>query len=216
MGDLTRGPQAGKRAMGIIAAMVTLAAWVVIGLTLVPLPPRLDSAPHRAVGEMLAREALQLQQPGSRIVLITRDLENFKTPAYAAQTRAFESALKKAGLKTAITRVLKVDPLRAVAVPPGEFLELFGKLEDRDIIVSLLGPPRFDAGQLQQIGPRRPRVLAVCSGASPRQIELKGLFENKLLHGAVISRDDAAETPEDRFQLVTAANLSELPAPAAP
>lgn len=207
-----------RKIQGVVAAIVTLLALAVLVYTLKPPMPRLDRAPFQELGRRLGREAAQLQPPANRIILITRETAQFKTPAYAAMAEGFSQALAQAGAKPATVRVLKVDPLRVVSVPSGEYLELFRKLEDQDIIVSLLGPPQFDAGQLAAVGPRRPRVLAVCSGTLPRQVDLKHLFEDRLLHAAIISRTDAAPGAHDfdsLFKVITAANLSELPAPLA-
>lgn len=210
--------QASRKTLGTIAGLLTVVSVAVVYFTLNPITPSLDEAPFQELGRRLAQEAMQLQQPGSRIVLITRDATQFKTPAYQGMVRGFEQALQKAGVKLATSRILKVDPLRVVAVPPGEFAELFSKLEDRDIIVSLLGPPNLDAAQVAALGNRRPRVLAVCSGALPQQINLRRLFEANLLHTAVISRNEpasAGHTMDQLFKLISAANLSDLPAPIA-
>jgi len=209
----------GRKARGILAGLVALAAWAVVLFSLYPLPPRFDRGPHRALGQVLAQEALKLQQPGGRIILITRDTAMFKTPAFEAQAEGFQRTLKKARVEIAATRLLKVDPLRVLSVPPGDFLELLRKAGEKDVIVSLLGPPVLDAGQLAQLDGNRPRVLAVCSGAMPRQVDLKRLFDEKLIHAAVITREEpaasssaGANSPFDRhFKLITPANLAEMP-----
>lgn len=207
-----------SRLLGSIALAVILLSAAVVYVTLSPRTPAVDAAPFRDLGRRLGQEALQLQQSGSRIVLIDRDTTQFQTPAYRAMTEGFLEALKKAGAKPATVRTLKVDPLRVVGVPAGEYQELFRRLEDRDIIVSLLGPPNLDAGQLASLGPRRPRVLAVCSGNLPRQLDLKRLIEGGLLHTAVIHRTGtgaSARSFDQLFQVVTAANTADLPLPAA-
>lgn len=210
-------PARGKL-LGAAATVVMAASLAVLHVTLNPRPPGLDETPFRDLGRRLGQEAAQLQQSGSRIVLIARDTTQFQTPAYRAMAEGFAEALKKAGAKAATVRTLKVDPLRVVGVPAAEYQELYRKLEDRDIIVSLLGPPVFPAGQAASLGPRRPRVLAVCSGNLPRQVDLKQLLESGLLHTAVIHRPGAAasaQTFDQLFQLVTAANSADLPGPAA-
>jgi len=212
-------PPRGRKSRTIFACLLTLPAWVVIYFALYPLPPRFDRGPHLALGHVLAQEALKLQQPGSRIILITRDTTTFKTPAFEAQAERFRQTLKKARVEVAATHVLKLDPLRVLGVPSGDFLELMSKATDKDVIVSLLGPPVLDAAQLARLNSNRPRVLAVCSGAMPRQVDLKRLFDEKLLHAAVISRDAPAGSSAagangefDRlFKLITPANVAELP-----
>lgn len=204
----------GGAARGVIAGVVTLAACAAIYFSLVPVVPRIDTRPHQALGQALAAEALKLQQPGGRIILITRDTELFKAPAVEAQVEGLQSALRNAGAKIADTRSLKVDPLRVVSVPPGEFFDLLRKTNERDVIISLLGPPVLDDGQLTKLNGNRARVVAVCSGAMPLQVNLGKLFDQKLLDLAVISRNVAATAAggfDQHFKLVTAANLNELP-----
>jgi len=208
-----------RKTRGVLAALATLAAWAVLFLSLCPLPPRFDGEPHRELGQVLAQEALKLQQPGGRIILITRDTAMFKTPAFDAQAEGFRRTLKKARVEIAATRLLKVDPLRVLSVPSGDFLELLRKANENDVIVSLLGPPVLDAGQIAKLDGNRPRVLAVCSGAMPRQVDLKRLFDEKLIHAVVISREEPAASSaagatgafDRNFKLIKAANLAELP-----
>jgi len=211
-----------RKLRNIFAGLLALAAWAVIYFTFYPLPPRFDRGPHRALGQVLAQEALKLQQPGGRVFLITRDTAMFKTPAFEAQAEGFRQTLKKARVEIAATRLLKVDPLRILGVPPGDFLDLLSKANEKDVIVSLLGPPVLDAGQLAKLdGSNRPRVLAVCSGAMPRQVDLKQLFDEKLIHAAVINRiEPGASSGTGRtgdfdrlFKLSTPANLADLPTP---
>jgi hypothetical protein len=204
----------GKKTRGILAALVTLAAWAVILLSICQLPPGFDRGPHRALGQVLGQEALKLQQPGGRVILITRETGTFKAPAFDAQAEGLRQTLKKARADISATRLVTVDPLRALGVPPGDFLELLRKGSDKDVIVSLLGPPVLDAGQLTKLDSNHPRVIAVCSGAMPRRIDLKRLFDEKLLHVAVISLDEpagAASEFDRHFKLITAANLADLP-----
>lgn len=213
------GQPPGRKARGILAALAIVTAWAVILFSIYPFPPRFDREPHRELGQVLAQEALKLQQPGGRIILITRDTAMFKAPAFEAQAEGFRRTLKKARVEIAATRLLKVDPLRVLSVPSGDFLELLRKASEKDVIVSLLGPPVLDASQIAKLEGNRPQVLAVCSGAMPRQVDLKRLFDEKLIHAAVISREEPAAASaagatgafERHFKLITPANLTELP-----
>jgi hypothetical protein len=214
------GPPPAKKTRGIVASFVLLAAWAVVFFSVCPLPPRFDAGPHRALGQVLGEETLKLRDSSSRLIVITRDTEGFKTPASTAQLEGFQRALQKGGAKITATHVLKVDPLRVVGVPSGDFLELLRKSADNDVIVSFLGPPTLSGDQLAKLGNKRPHVLAVCSGAMPEQIDLPKLFEQKLLHVAVVSRPDTPRVASgsgggqggfDRmFKLITALNLAEL------
>jgi len=211
----TRHPAVISASVGII-----FLAWAVIHFTTTEGPPRFDAGPHRALGEVLAREALKVHESGKRLILITRETDQFKAPAFEAQLAGFEETLAKAGVKITTRRLLKVDPLRLPAVPPGDFAELLRKADEKDVIVSLLGPPILDDTQVDRLGKKRPHVLAVCSGTVPQRVDLRQLFKWKLMEVAVVSRDTPVGHPgggtqaefDRMFTLVTAANLSDLPA----
>jgi hypothetical protein len=174
-----------------------------------------------ALGETLAAEAIRLAEPGARIIVLAREPAPFDVPACAAQLEGFLSALKKSGQSVATLQRIQLDPLRLPAVPPGDFFEVIRRGRDNDVIVSFLGPPLLEPGQLAKLGAKRPRILAVCSGPLPARVDLRGLFAQKLLSAAVISRADAPahgttssrqRAFEQCFQLITPDNLAELPA----
>ncbi len=223
----TRPRQAsGSPMRSIVATLVILAAGVVIFLAVRPFPPRFDLGPHTALGEILAGEAKKLCEPGSRIIVIVRDTqEEFKAPASEAQFAGFQQALKKAGGKITTAHRFKIDPLRVVGVASGDFLEVLRRCADNDVVVSFLGPPTLSEDQLVKLGNKRPKILAVCSGAMPQLIDLRKLFDQKLLNAAVISRSDVSRTDSgagsgpaafDRmFKLITPGNIADLQQPPA-
>ena len=160
-------------------------------------------------------------EPGARLIVIARAKEPFQVPAAAAQLDAFLRAIEKAGKNVTTTRLLKVDPLRVTSVPPGDFFDLMRQAGSNDVIVSFLGPPLLNDEQVSRLAGKRPRILALCSGAMPLQVDLRKMFERQLLLTAVISRTNAparstagsAQAAFDQmFQVVTSANVAELPA----
>jgi hypothetical protein len=205
---------------GIVAGVVVLAAWAVVFFSVCPMSPHFDNGPHRALGQVLGEETLKLRDSTSRLIVITRDTAEFEAPAITAQLDGFQRTLRKGSAKITTTHLLKVDPLRVVGVAPGDFFELLRKSADNDVIVSFLGPPSLSDDQIARLGTGRPRVLAVCSGSMPQQIDLRKIFSQKLLHLAVISRPDATRAASgsgtaqggfDRvFKLITPANLADL------
>ena len=210
---------AGKPIISIAAGLVIVAACASLFFSLFGLPPRVETRPHQALGEVMAREALKQLGAGGRIILIRRDTAIFKNPAVDAQLAGFHHALRKAGATVAVTNVIKVDPLRLVGVPPGDFAQMLKKTSESDVVVSFLGPPVLGAEQMGKLGGKTPKILAVCSGAMPRQINLKRAFEEKLLHVAVLSRPDASASPpvsedpqawfDHYFLLATSADMVE-------
>jgi len=205
-----------------IAAIFTIAGAVAILFFSLREPrPGFDPRPEHALGQVLAEEAAKLLTGGGRLTVITRDPAAFASPASALQLEGFYAELKKSKLTVAATNIVQQDPLRLVRVPPGAFVDVMRKLGENDVIVSFLGPPVLDGEQKARLGEKRPYVVAVCSGWLPRQVDLKGLFAEKLLHVAVVSRLQAAPTPptsqnprewfDHYYEVITPANLSELP-----
>jgi hypothetical protein len=210
-----------RKSVNWAAGAVVLAAAGWLYLFLFPTPPAIDARPHQGLGEVIAAEALKLLEPGARLIVITRDQESFVLPAMSAQLESFLKAVTVAGKAPHAVRAIKVDPLRVVSVPPGDFHEMLRQGKDNDVIVSFLGPPALNADQLLRLGTKRCRVVALCSGAMPARIDLKKAFELKLLHVAIVSRTDApaqATAGSSRaafdqfFKVVTEANLADLTA----
>jgi len=209
-----------KKVINWLAGAVIVAAAVWIYLFFHPRPPSIDRRLHNKVGEVLAAETLKLLQPGARLIVIARAKEPFKVPAAAAQLDAFLRAIKQSGRTVSTMRLLKVDSLRAVSVPSGDFFDLMRQTATNDVIVSFLGPPLLSDEQAGKLAGKQPRILALCSGAMPVQVDLKRVFERQLLVTAVISRTNAPaqcgaggaqECFDQMFKLITPANVSELP-----
>lgn len=184
-----------------------------------PTPPPIDPRPHRMLGTVLANEAGQALNSGGRLLVIARENAEFRVPAADAQLAAFLETTKKLGKTVTLMRSVKVDPLRVVGVPPGDFLELLRQAKEEDVIVSFLGPPLLAEDQLAKLGTKRPRVIAACPGAVAAKIDLRRVFDQKLLTLAVVNRPDAPaqSSPGDerhafdeQFKVVNAGNLAEL------
>ncbi|HXI52193.1 MAG TPA: hypothetical protein VNH84_11825 [Candidatus Saccharimonadales bacterium] len=213
-----------KKAIAVIAVLVIVACAGSLYLSLYGLALREDTRAHRALGQIVGEEAVKLGGAGARIILITRDTSFYKNPAFDAMTASFQAALTAAGSKVGLTHTLKVDPLRATQVPPGDFLQILKKATDKDVLVSFLGPPLLTEEQLAGLGGKLPKLVAVCTGNMPRQFNLRRTFDQGLLHLAILSKPSAdnqlpggggAEACFDHlFLRVTSANLAELPAPA--
>jgi hypothetical protein len=159
-----------------------------------------------------------------RVIVIARGTAFFKNPAADVQLQSFYGAMQKAKLKIAATNIIKINPIMLVRVPPGDYVEILRRASESDVVVSFLGPPVLNPEQLARLGDPRPKVLALCAGSMPSQINLKQLFQMKLLHAAIISRKNAAlSSPppanpagwfDQLFLVVTPANLADLPPPA--
>src|SRR5947209_3893509 len=209
-----------------IAASVTLVgAAALLYFSLGEKPAQVEPGPPMALGQIMAEEAAKLTSAGGRLILITLDNSMSRNPTAELQMKGFFTGLRDANLTAALTNAIRLDPLRLVRVPPAGFFEILKKQSENDVIVSFLGPPVLTPEQRAKIADKKLRILALCSGAMPRQIDLKELFAQSLLHVAIISRSGQSPSPSspdatprdsfDRlFQVVTSANLSELPPPA--
>ena len=212
---------ANKRLINYFAAAVIMAVVIWLYVFFNPRPTAINRGLHNQVGEVLAGEAIKLLEPGARLVVIARAKEPFKVPAAAAQLDSFLRTIEKSGKTVSTTRLLKLDPLRVATVPPGDFFELMRQAGSNDVIVSFLGPPLINDEQLAKLAGKRPRILALCSGAMPVQVDLRKMFQRQLVLTAVVSRtnapaEPAGKTAQDAFnemlQVITPANVSELPA----
>jgi hypothetical protein len=185
--------------------------------------PKYDPAPQEAAGAVLAEETVKLAGSAGRITVIARDTALFANPAADSLLKGFCATLKRGGRTVTATNLVKLDPLRLVRVPPGDFYELLRKQTDRDVVVSFLGPPLLAPEQKARLGEKSARIVAFCPGPLPRQVNLVELFEQNMLHVVVISRPHPPLTPPSSpggrawfdylYQVITSANLAEMPVP---
>lgn len=199
------------------AVILACAAWLYVFLC--PTPPNIDPRPHQGIGEVMAAEALKLLEPGARLIVVVRSQDSFVLPAARVQFNSFLNAIRVAGKTPHAIRSINVDPLRAVAVPPGEFTDILRQGKENDVIVSFLGPPTLAPQPNPKVGSVHPRIVALCSGAMPARINLKKAFDQKLLHAAIVSRADAPATAspgnaraafDQMYRVITPDNLGEL------
>jgi hypothetical protein len=211
-----------SRVAGIIAGLAILAAAVTVVCSLNEGPPSFNPKPHEAVGWVMARQALGFLKPGGQITVISRDTSVFKQPAIDCQLASFQRTLQAAHTEPAVVQALQVDPLRSVEVPAGDFYEYIRKASTGSVIVSFMGPPLLTEAQRGQLGAIKPKIVAFCTGNLPDPAYLKVLFDQGLLHAAVVGRGNSPlpSTPPkdpqgwfDRFFLaVTASNAATLAA----
>lgn len=205
----------------IVSSLTIVGALGFLFLFFHAFPPRPPAPLHEAIGQVMAEQTLRLLGPDGRVLVISREIREFERSAAEMQLRAFIRALEKAGQKPSATRLVKIDPDRVVAVPPGDFLELLRKTSEKDVVTSFMGPPTLSGAQAAQLSATHAKVAALCTGPTPAIVDLQGLFSAGLLHAAVVDRKDAmmsaGAAPSGRvwferlYQLVTDANAAELP-----
>ena len=207
----------------ILAIVVVVACAGVLFFRFVGIPPRVDARAHVGIGEALAEQAVKLAGSGGKITLIAPDTSVHRHPGAEAQLKAFFKTLRRAGVTVSITNLIKLDPIRLVRVPPSDFINLLRKQSENDVIVSLLGPPIPTGEQKAALPGKHGRIIAVCSGEMPLHVNLKSLFDDNLLHAAIVSRptpgislpqtDDPQAWFQHFYMTVTSANLGDLPLP---
>ena len=172
----------------IAAIGVLIASLAALLLSLVQLPPYIDPAVHKDIGRAIARETLTLRKPGAPIIVIKRDTAAFPQPAADYQFKAFKKELARAKVEIASVQEVQLDPLKPVEVPPGDFLNLVRKAPADSVIVSFMGPPIFSDEQKSTLKTIKPEIFAFCSGNVTERVNVPRLFEEHLLHAAVVSR----------------------------
>src|SRR5579859_5757809 len=182
-----------NKAISSIAALVALGSILTLGFYASGgFRPHLDPVPPHAVGRVLAAQTLSLLKPGGSLTVITRDTATFQNPASDILLDSLRNALTKAGVKIDSLQTLQIDPLRPVAVPPGDFFQWIKNATKGSVIVSLMGPPLLTDAQLAQLGEVKPAIVAFCSGPVRDQVDLRSLFSRGLLQAAVVNKREAA------------------------
>ena len=214
-----------SKVIGTISGLTAIAACAAIYFsTRGRIGPEFDATPHEATGQVIAQQALGLLKPGGQISIIARDTRAFKNPASDAQLASFHKAVRNAGASIRTTLMLQVDPLRPVQVPASDFFELIRNSTPGSVIVSFMGPPLLSDVQRAQLGEIKPSIIAFCSGTIPELVDLRALFDQGLLHAAILAKhNQPAPSPGDlrkcfdnSFLAITSANLNDLPAMAGP
>jgi hypothetical protein len=170
----------------------------IIALSLWALPPKVDSQLYSEMGRVLARQALELLPPGGEISVIARDTTVYPQPAMEIALNEFRKEADRAGIKVT-ARLIQLDPLRPVEVPPGDFYEAIRRGKPNQVIVSLLGPPVLEPEQRNKLPQGRPKIVALCIGSLAEQSDLQGLFQEGLLHAAIV-RKKAPNPPAESFE----------------
>lgn len=200
-----------------LALIIAAGGWLYWFFT--PHVPALDERPYEAAGEKLASEAVRLLGSGGRVIVVVRDTSPFKIRAQEAMNAAFIATLKKSGQSPAVTHKIKLDPLRAIVFSGEDFAAALKGAQETDVLISFIGVPLLTEAQTARAGARRPKVLALCPLGSTPATELRRVFEQSILHGAVVLRLDSSphfgglgkqEAFARTFAWITPGNLAEL------
>ncbi|MGE3308793.1 MAG: hypothetical protein AB7O66_02400 [Limisphaerales bacterium] len=212
-----------RRSLEFTAGVCAFGTAVVAYVAVTDFPPSYDRAFHRSVGQAIARETLRHSNTGGAITAIVRDTAEFRHPEADAQFDGFEAAITAGGAVIEKIQGLQIDPLRPIAVPPGDFFELIRRAPQGSVIVSFMGPPELTPEQRALLPETKPAIIAFCPGNLPGRANLPELFQAGLLRAAIVDRPPPAAKPsggapparprvfEDAYRIVHAADASGLP-----
>lgn len=177
-----------RPSVSLLAGLGALGTAVLAYVAVTDFPPTIDPSFHQSVGQAMAQETLRHWKTGGTITAIVRDTTEFKHPEADAQFKGFQAAILKAGASVDNVQSLQLDPLRPIAVPPGDFFELIRKASRGSVLVSFMGPPELSSEQRSQLAEIKPAIVAFCPGNLPARTGLAELFEAGLLHAAIVDR----------------------------
>lgn len=176
-----------RRSIDAFALAVSVIAPAIAWLSLTDFSPRKDMAIYREVGRTLAVEASKALGNEGKVIVIARDTSTYRQPAMEISVQELEESLEHLGVSVT-HRLIQLDPLRPVEVPPGDFYEAIRRGKSNDVIVSFLGPPILEPEQQTKVKGAKPKMVALCTGTMAEQADLADLSARGLLRAAIVNR----------------------------
>ncbi|MCO5051071.1 MAG: hypothetical protein M9920_02055 [Verrucomicrobiae bacterium] len=183
-------------------------------------PPKINLKPSAAVGEVLAREAVQLADNAGPVVLLSRPVDKNEVDANGERINALMATLRRQSGVTLVTEWAPRPPgvMDVGAVSAEQFLAAIEKNPDAKVLLVFAGLPAWSPELAAKITARSLKVVAVCGyGANVR----RWLEAKSLVLAAVPRFDDppgnatAPQTAQDwfdrEFLMVRPDELSRLP-----
>ncbi|MGH7969258.1 MAG: hypothetical protein ACREIC_11085, partial [Limisphaerales bacterium] len=158
--------------------------------------------PSQALGEVLAEETLRLAGANRSITLITHD-SSWGPPSTAEQ--ALRAALKKEKATLDFVKTANLgNPMLSgeVGLKAADFFEAMEKSTKAGAVISLVGAPLLNEGDLARLMPAHPPVLVVATaslgdkmGVHTDPVRLASLIEAKVIQLAIIDGDEPTAQP---------------------
>jgi hypothetical protein len=183
----------------------TLAGWslLCIGLALLPgcKPRELQALlqPSQALGSVLAEECARAAGTKKQVALITYDAS--RGPASTAE-QALRDALKQRGFTVVVAKAADLgDPMKSgrLALNAADFFEALEKSAGAGAVISMVGAPSLNEGEVARLNPTHPPVLVVATaslgdkmGVHGDPVQLAQLLEAKVIQLAIIDGADPA------------------------
>jgi hypothetical protein len=176
---------------------------------------------HRRIGEVLAEESAKALGRQGRIVSIAIDTKDW--PELQTQVAAFKAKLKLLGNYEVREYEMDTKDQPKYGVGSGlsgrRYVRTVKKNLKADLFVSFVGAPKLSPEEIAELG-NKPKLVAESRSGD----NLPGLFENKMIVAAVVSRfqfpapgPEKPRTPEEwfvkRYQVLTADTVQALSKP---
>ncbi|HEU0009033.1 MAG TPA: hypothetical protein VFT34_04370 [Verrucomicrobiae bacterium] len=203
---------------GSLAVIVASSLWIYFAHFAAP---KINVPLHQAVGRVMAEETAKLLGNSGKIVVIAIDTP--KTPELKVQLEEFEKALKSfSGISVAKSYMLETEDKPKYGAGSGisarRYVRIVNKNTTADAIVSFVGAPELKEDEIRELQ-ARPKLIVEARSAD----KLKRLFDQHLLHVAIVSRFQFPAPVEGnpgtlrqwfdkRFQIVTAESAVTVPA----
>jgi hypothetical protein len=182
--------------------------------------PKINVPLHQAVGHVMAEETAKLLNNQGRIVIIA--IETAKDPELKVQLEEFERTLNQfSGIKVAKTYMLETENRPKYGAGSGlsgrRLVRIVNKNTTADALVSFVGAPELKDDEIRELQ-ARPKLIVESRSAG----KLKKLFDQQLLHVAIVSRFQFPAPVEGnpgtlrqwfdkRFEIVTTETIATLP-----
>jgi hypothetical protein len=176
---------------------------------------------HRHIGQVLAEQASKALGSKGQIVSIAIDSKEW--PELKIQLDAFKAGLKKLGQYEIREYELDTKDQPKYGLGSGlsgrRYVRTVKKNEKADLFVSFVGAPKLSPEEVAELSKKPKLVVESRSGEN-----LYGLFEDKLVVAAVVSRfqfpapaPEKPHTPHEwfvkRYQILTPEDVKILPKP---
>jgi len=215
-----------EKKKNVVTAGAILAIFVSIGslfFTYCDRPPKINLKPFLAIGQITAEETSKLLSGKGKVVLVVMDTGKYQSKPLESQIETFKRTLEKQNgvILVAIEKLEMNDLMMAgpeMGLPGELYLKILQQHPDVDAIVSFVGAPRLSDDQIDELGEKIPKLVAVVG----MPMGLKRYFEDQLIQVAIVPRFEpqpqGGKKPEtlrewfdQTYTVVTTENYSSLP-----
>lgn len=183
--------------------------------------PKINLRPYQALGAVAAEETAKLLGNRGTVVVIAEDFGQYNMAWVKVQMSAFQSTLKKSGIRLAKSEKV-IDPQlsggQGQAFTAELLLQLIRNSPQISGVVIFAALPHLNEKDLIQLREHGKKIVVVSKSA----VGYRTLLESGMIHVVIVARPEALvpsekkpRTPreliDEEYVVVTSANLSDLP-----